>query len=66
MRYEHAETAIDILLRRTTIGTSKTLGLDCIEKVSEEMGKNNGWNRDRINYEIERYIHHINTHYVIN
>jgi glycerol-3-phosphate dehydrogenase len=65
VRYEHAETAIDILLRRTTIGTSKTLGLDCIEKVSEEMGKINGWNRDRITYEIDRYVHHIKTHFGI-
>jgi glycerol-3-phosphate dehydrogenase len=66
MQYEHAETAIDILLRRTTIGTSKTLGLDCIEKVSEEMGKINGWTKDRITYEIDRYTHFINTHFLIN
>jgi glycerol-3-phosphate dehydrogenase len=65
MEFESAETAIDILLRRTTIGTSKSVGLDSIEKVSEEMGKYLHWGKERIKYEIDRYYNHVNTHYLL-
>jgi glycerol-3-phosphate dehydrogenase len=56
---EHAFTAIDILMRRTTIGSGKTLGLESIGLVAEEMAKYNNWDNNRKNLEIKKYESYI-------
>ena len=60
---EHASTAIDILMRRTTIGSGKSLGIESIEFVAEEMAKYNNWDNDRKLLEIERYEKFIKNKY---
>ena len=61
---EHAATAIDILMRRTTIGSGKTLGLESIEFVAEEMSKYNNWDSNRKNLEIKKYVSYIENKYL--
>jgi glycerol-3-phosphate dehydrogenase len=63
--YEDAHTAMDILLRRTTIGTGANLGLDSVEKVVMEMGKYFHWGKDRVSFEIDRYNNYISSHFLI-
>lgn len=43
---ELAKKAEDILLRRTGVGTSSCLGLDCVEEVTRLMGEKLGLNSD--------------------
>jgi glycerol-3-phosphate dehydrogenase len=56
VEYEQAETLRDFLFRRTGIGTSPCLGKDCCEQVAIRMGKIRGWDRQRIDREIQEYL----------
>lgn len=52
---ERAERLSDFLLRRTGIGTSPCLGLDCCERIAGWMGRLKGWDRPRVDQEIRAY-----------
>jgi glycerol-3-phosphate dehydrogenase len=52
---EWAVTLADLLLRRTGIGTSRCLGLDCVERAAALMGRAAGWNGLRRAEEIRAY-----------
>jgi glycerol-3-phosphate dehydrogenase len=48
IKYEKAKTLEDILIRRTGIGTSACLGLDCVEKVAKVAASYFNWkNREK-------------------
>jgi glycerol-3-phosphate dehydrogenase len=55
LKHEMPKTVADILMRRTGIGTSASKGLDCAEAAAKIVGKISGWNRKRINREVENY-----------
>ena len=52
IRFEMARTLIDIVLRRTGIGTLGHPGTDVLEKVAALAASELGWNEDRMNHEI--------------
>jgi glycerol-3-phosphate dehydrogenase len=52
---EWAMTLADLLLRRTGIGTSACLGLDCAERAAALMGSAAGWDSDRQAGEVAAY-----------
>jgi glycerol-3-phosphate dehydrogenase len=52
---EWALTLADLLLRRTGIGTSPCLGLDCAERAAAWMGRAAGWSDTRRTGEIAAY-----------
>jgi glycerol-3-phosphate dehydrogenase len=52
---ELAVSLQDVLLRRTGIGSSSCLGLDCAESIAGRMGELLGWSRRRIEAELEVY-----------
>jgi glycerol-3-phosphate dehydrogenase len=52
---EWAVTLADLLLRRTGIGTSACLGLDCAEHAAGLMGRAAGWDNDRQAREVAAY-----------
>ncbi len=54
--YELTETVRDFLLHRTGIGTSSCLGKDCCEQIAKWMGELRGWDRGRIDREIQDYL----------
>jgi len=54
--YELTETLRDFLLHRTGIGTSSCLGKDCCEQIAKWMGELRGWDRGRIDREIQDYL----------
>jgi glycerol-3-phosphate dehydrogenase len=56
MEHELTETLRDFLLHRTGIGTSPCLGEDCCEQIAVWMGEIRGWDRGRIDREIQEYL----------
>jgi glycerol-3-phosphate dehydrogenase len=52
---EWAATLGDLLLRRTGIGTSPCLGLDCVEQAARLMGRAAGWDEARQVREVGDY-----------
>ena len=52
---EWARTLPDLLLRRTGLGTSACLGLDCAEHAARLMGNAAGWGADRGAAEVKAY-----------
>jgi glycerol-3-phosphate dehydrogenase len=55
VREEMAVSLQDFLLRRTGIGQSPCLGLDCFESVGRRMGELAGWSARRLQAELEAY-----------
>ena len=55
VKREWAVTLADLLLRRTGIGTSPCLGLDCAERAAAWMGRAAGWSDARRAAEIGAY-----------
>jgi glycerol-3-phosphate dehydrogenase len=55
VRDEMAISLQDFLLRRTSIGQSPCLGLDCFESVGRRMGELAGWSARRLQAELEAY-----------
>jgi glycerol-3-phosphate dehydrogenase len=45
----------DFLLRRTAIGQSACLGLDCHEAIGGRMGALLGWSKRRLEAELDAY-----------
>ncbi len=56
IEHEQAETLRDLLFRRTGIGTSPCLGKNCCEQIAVWMGEIRGWDRPRIDREIQEYL----------
>ncbi len=59
LEHELTETLTDFLLRRTGIGTSACMGRDCCEQIARWMGEARGWDRRRIDREIQEYLDEI-------
>jgi glycerol-3-phosphate dehydrogenase len=59
VREEMAVSLQDFLLRRTGIGQSPCLGLDCFEAVGRRMGELAGWSPRRLQAELEAYQAHV-------
>ncbi len=59
VEHEQTETLSDFLLRRTGIGTSACMGMDCCEQVARWMGEARGWDRTRADQEIREYLDEI-------
>jgi glycerol-3-phosphate dehydrogenase len=59
VREEMAVTLQDVLLRRTGIGQSPCLGLDCAEPIARRMAEISGWSRRRLDAELEAYRRHV-------
>jgi glycerol-3-phosphate dehydrogenase len=59
VRDEMAVTLQDVLLRRTGIGQSACLGLDCAEPIARRMAEIAGWSRRRVDAEIDAYRGHV-------
>jgi glycerol-3-phosphate dehydrogenase len=57
--HEMTETLRDFLLHRTGIGTSACLGKDCCGEIAQWMGELRGWDRRRIDREIQDYLDEI-------
>ena len=49
----------DVLLRRTGIGQSSCLGLDCAEAIGARMAELCGWSRRRLGAELDAYQQHV-------
>ncbi len=62
---EQAKNLEDILIRRTSIGTSKCLGLDCVEKVAQVAAPFFGWRKREIGKKIQNYQITIEQRYVL-
>lgn len=56
MEHELTETLRDFLIHRTGIGTGPCLGEDCSEQIAVWMGEIRGWDRRRIDREIQEYL----------
>jgi glycerol-3-phosphate dehydrogenase len=52
---EMAVSLQDFLLRRTAIGQSACLGLDCYETIGSRMGAVLGWSTRRLDAELDAY-----------
>jgi glycerol-3-phosphate dehydrogenase len=59
LEHELTESLTDFLLRRTGIGTSACMGKDCSERIATWMGEARGWDRRRIDREIQAYLDEI-------
>jgi glycerol-3-phosphate dehydrogenase len=59
VEHEQTETLGDFLLRRTGIGTSACMGMDCCEHIARCMGEVRGWDRTRADREIREYLDEI-------
>ncbi len=64
IKYELARNLDDILVRRTGIGTSKCLGLDCVEKAAKIVAKHYDWNRKETRKQITLYKEKVNRMYL--
>jgi len=62
---EGAKTLEDILIRRTGIGTSKTLGLDCVDEVGKLAAEYFGWTDSQRIENIEKYKNTVEYFYEI-
>ncbi len=60
---EQAKTLEDILLRRTSIGTSFCMGLDCVQNMAPLASEYLGWNEEQMMQAIENYIEYINVNH---
>jgi glycerol-3-phosphate dehydrogenase len=56
---EMAVSLQDVLLRRTGIGQSHCLGLDCAESIGIRMAELLGWSTRRLDAELEAYRQHV-------
>ncbi|MBI4734859.1 MAG: glycerol-3-phosphate dehydrogenase/oxidase [candidate division NC10 bacterium] len=59
LEHELTETLSDFLLRRTGIGTSACMGLDCCRQIAAWMGEIRGWDARRVDGEIEAFLDEI-------
>lgn len=59
VEHELTETLSDFLLRRTGIGTSACMGLDCCRQIAAWMGEARGWDARRVDREIQAYLDEI-------
>ncbi|MBI2000931.1 MAG: glycerol-3-phosphate dehydrogenase [candidate division NC10 bacterium] len=59
LEHELTETLSDFLLRRTGIGTSACMGLDCCRQIAAWMGEMRGWDARRVDGEIEAFLDEI-------
>jgi glycerol-3-phosphate dehydrogenase len=59
VREEMAVTLQDVLLRRTGIGQSACLGLDCAGSIARRMAELGGWSRRRVDAELDAYRLHV-------
>ena len=59
VEHELTETLSDFLLRRTGIGTSACMGLDCCRQIAAWMGEIRGWDARRVDREIQAYLDEI-------
>jgi len=59
LEHELTETLTDFMLRRTGIGTSACMGKDCCEQIARWMGEARGWDRRRLDREIQEYLDEI-------
>jgi glycerol-3-phosphate dehydrogenase len=59
VREELAVSLQDVLLRRTGIGQSRCQGLDCAEPIAARMAELAGWNKRRLDAELEAYSQHV-------
>ena len=64
IQFELAQNLEDILIRRTGIGTSKCLGLDCYKKTAKIAAKYLGWKRKEIKENMNSYSQKINELYL--
>jgi len=55
VKAEWAMTLGDVLLRRNVLGLSACQGLDCVDRVADQMAPVLGWDADRRRKEIEAY-----------
>jgi glycerol-3-phosphate dehydrogenase len=62
---EMAVTLADVLIRRTGIGASACLGLNCAEKAAAVMGKHLHWTNERRAEEVGRYKEYVNKFYKV-
>ncbi len=62
---EEALTLMDIMLRRTSLGTHAGLGLDCVARVAEIAAPLLAWDARQVEREIETYTHWVKTHHLI-
>ena len=53
--FEQARSLNDIMMRRTAIGTSESLGLNCTERVAESAAKYLNWTKETAEEEINNY-----------
>ena len=56
VEHELVERLRDLLFHRTGIGTSPCLGQDCCERIAVWMGEIRGWDRQRMDREIQEYL----------
>ncbi len=59
LEHELTETLTDFMLRRTGIGTSACMGKDCCERIAGWMGEVRGWDRRRVDREVQAYLDEI-------
>ncbi|HUG38040.1 MAG TPA: glycerol-3-phosphate dehydrogenase/oxidase [Candidatus Limnocylindrales bacterium] len=59
VRDEMAVSLQDVLLRRTGIGQSACLGLDCAESIGGRMAELLGWSPRRLDAELDAYHQHV-------
>ena len=64
IQFELAQNLEDILIRRTGIGTSKCLGLDCVKETAKIAAKYFGWKRKEIKDNIRSYKEKVNELYL--
>ncbi len=64
IKYEHAKTLEDILIRRTGIGTSACLGLDCVERTAEIASSYFNWDKIEMENAIKKYKKNIKKLYL--
>lgn len=57
--YEHAETLVDVLFRRTGDGWSETMTREGAQFAARIMGEEKGWSPARVEAEARRYLDHI-------
>jgi glycerol-3-phosphate dehydrogenase len=59
LEHELTETLSDFMLRRTGICTSACMGMDCCAQIACWMGETRGWDRRRIDREIQEYLEEV-------
>jgi glycerol-3-phosphate dehydrogenase len=59
VEHEMTETLRDFMVHRTGIGTSPCLGKDCCQPIATWMGEIRGWDRQRMDREIQAYLDEI-------